>query len=222
MDPADEGVRYPPNRLRDGLHRLFFKLAAGLGPDAQGWLLQRFFELKYRTPDPWSYAATPYQRQKAGLALSLIPIRAYQRVLEVGCGEGVFSSQLLAAREVREFLGIDISDRALARAREQCTRYPQARFETRNILASEPTGPFDLIILCEILYYLGDSAPQLARMTARLLSPEGIVVLVHPWPEARELHAHFGFEPGLELHDQVVEAHTLRDYCVSVFTKKLT
>jgi trans-aconitate methyltransferase len=222
MEPTKEGVRYPPNRLRDGLHRLFFKLAATLGPNAQDWMLRRFFELKYRTPDPWSYAATPYQRQKAGLALSLIPLRAYPQALEVGCGEGVFSSQLLAAREVGEFLGIDISERALARARARCAAYPNARFETRNILASEPAGPFDLVILCEILYYLGDSVPQLARMTSRLLSPEGVAVLVHPWPEARELHAHFAAEPGLELHDQVVETHALRDYCVSVFTKKLT
>jgi len=217
--PEEEGVRYPPNRLRDGLHHAFFKLAACLGPTPQDWLLKRFFELKYRKADPWSYATTPYQIQKAGQALSLIPRRVYQRALEVGCGEGVFSRQLLAEREILEFVGIDISGRATNRARERCADYPQARFETRNILTAAPPGLFDLIILCEILYYLGQSVPRLARMTTRLLSPGGIVVLVHPWPEAKELHTPFVTNTALKLLHHVIGTHTLRPYCVSLLMR---
>ncbi len=216
MNSDDQGVRYPPNRLRDGLHRLLFGLAAALGPRWQDRLLRGFFEMKYRHENPWSYEATPYQKHKAGQTLALIEQREYQKVLEVGCGEGVFSELLLRQRQIRQFLGIDVSARAIERAQRRCRDFPAAQFQVSNILQAELGTGFDLIILCEILYYLGDAVKPLAERVPPLLAPGGRVVLVHPWPEAEQLHAHFIAQPRLALAEQVVDSHPLRPFCIAV------
>ena len=216
MDPIDQGIRYPPNRVRDALHRVLFGLVAAPGPSFQDWVLRHFFERLYRRPNPWSYEGSPYQRHKCGQALALIPQSAYGCVLEVGCGEGAFSERLLAERDVREFIGVDISTRAIARAKSRCYRYENARFDADNIFSARLPAAFDLIVVCEVLYYLGGSAPDLAALLTPKLSPRGSLLLVHLWPEAELLHRAFLASGDLSVLDELVDEHSVRPFCVSL------
>lgn len=213
---AERGVRYIPNRLRDRIHRILFGTVAALGPQLQSCFLQVFFEMKYRRPNPWCYEATPYQQQKSGSVLTLLPKSCYWRALEIGCGEGGFSRKLLTERRAIELFGIDISERAIVRARARCADWPGAHFEAGDILRMPIKGSFDLVIVCELLYYLGDAAATLGKLTARLLAPGGCVVLVHPWPDARALHAGFAHAAGLlDLHEHI-ESNSERPFCVTL------
>ncbi|MGH8646995.1 MAG: class I SAM-dependent methyltransferase [Gammaproteobacteria bacterium] len=215
------GVRYPPQQIRDGLHRLVFYLAAALGPRFQHAFLRSFFALKYKHVDPWSFDATPYQAKHFANTLALIPKRSYRRALEIGCGEGTFSLRLLQEREILEFIGLDISPNAIQRATIRCTSFRQARFCIQNILKAQPRGPFDLIVIAETLYYLGDTVSFLAETVARLLYRKGTLVLVDPWPDAEALHAHFVQHAMLTRLQEAVHEDSLRPFCVSTLQRTL-
>ncbi len=211
--PEQPGVRYPPARLRDGIHRAVFRAAASLGPRLQALWLRAFFELKYRRPDPWSYEATLYQRLKSGCVLAMLPEPCYRRVLEIGCGEGGFARRLLSERRAIDILGVDISERAIARARARC---PGATFCAGDIFQTPLSDTFDLVLVCELLYYLGDKVEALAALAAQRLAPRGRVVLVHPWPEARDLHARFAMASGLHRLGEHLEDHPERPFCATL------
>lgn len=215
---GQQGVRYPPHRLRDGIHRALFGAAAALGPHLQTLVLRAFFELKYRRSNPWFYEATPYQQLKSGCVLGQLPEPCYRRVLEIGCGEGVFSRQLLTERRAIELLGVDISERAVVRARARCADCPGARFHAGDIFYAPLSGNFNLVVVCEVLYYLGGSVAALGKLAVQALTAEGCVVLVHPWPQARELHALFAQGSGLRRLCEHIEEHPERPFCVTLLT----
>lgn len=213
------GVRYPPRQIRDRIHRLVFYLAGILGPRFQHSFLRSFFALKYKHVDPWSFDATPYQAKHFANTLALIPEHSYRRVLEIGCGEGTFSFRLLQEREILEFIGLDISSHAIQRATARCAYFRQAHFCVGNILRVQPSGSFDLIVIAETLYYLGDTISSLAEAIVRMLYPKGILVLVDPWPEAEALHAPFVRHATLAPLQETIEKYCLRPFCVSTLQR---
>lgn len=77
------------------------------------------------------------------------------RVLEIGCGSG----HLLAALQPRLGVGIDVSARAVAAAR---LRYPGSELRflegdgTDPALLRESGGPFDAVVLCNVVTHLSD------------------------------------------------------------------
>jgi 2-polyprenyl-3-methyl-5-hydroxy-6-metoxy-1,4-benzoquinol methylase len=93
-------------------------------------------------------------------------------VLDVGCGEGILQ-QKLALSGYRRYLGIDLSETALAKA----TPRVDARTEFRlgNIEAFTPEGKFDIIVFNEMLYYCADPAAAIRRL-AGCLEPGGVMI----------------------------------------------
>lgn len=121
-------------------------------------------ELAYRLGDPWNMDSGVEQARFA--ATNALVERAFGRVgslLEVGCGEG---HQTLALRELAdEVHGIDVSPTAIERARE---RVPGAHFAAADIDHQpwgDEAGRFDLVVACEVLYYIRDIPATLARMS---------------------------------------------------------
>jgi len=82
-------------------------------------------------------------------------------LLEVGSGEGYQSFYL---RQVCEHLtGMDVSGRAVKRARKRC---PDVDFIVGDIFSetAQRKAPFDLVVACEVLYYMKDVAAALQRL----------------------------------------------------------
>jgi 2-polyprenyl-3-methyl-5-hydroxy-6-metoxy-1,4-benzoquinol methylase len=100
------------------------------------------------------------------------------RVLEIGCGWGVFS-RWLAQQGASEVLGADFSSVAIRKATEQ-PALPNLSFEKQNIQAiRHPAESFDLVVSCETIEHVPD--PQLAiREMARVLRPGGTLLLTTP------------------------------------------
>ncbi len=68
----------------------------------------------------------------------------------------------------------------MARARERLSGHSHVRVEHRQIPADWPDGPFDLIVVSELAYYLGEA--DLVRLLASMqetLAPGGVLVGVH-------------------------------------------
>ena len=140
-----------------------------------------YFETLYaRDPDPWRFASSDYERAKYAATLAALPRPRYRRALEVGCSIGVLTRQLAARCDA--LLALDAAEAPLAAARARCAGLPQVAFRRMRVPRDWPeeAGPFDLILLSEVVYYL-DAADvvRLARRVGGALAPGGEVLLVH-------------------------------------------
>ena len=137
-----------------------------------------FAGLYAEDPDPWRFATSPYERDKYAATLAALPRAHYRSVLEVGCSIGVRTRQL--APQCGALLGVDVSETALAQARERCADLPHVQLQRMAVPGEWPDGAFDLILFSEVLYYLGlPGLHETARRTLGSLQPSGTVVLVN-------------------------------------------
>ncbi|HJQ83189.1 MAG TPA: class I SAM-dependent methyltransferase [Candidatus Binatia bacterium] len=88
------------------------------------------------------------------------------RVLELGCGTGLYTEQM--APWCGELVSVDISDALLERARER-VRQPTVRFVRQNLEAIDPDrigSGFQAVFGCSVLHHLDleQTLPQLKRL----------------------------------------------------------
>lgn len=106
----------------------------------------------------------------AGYAASVAP----RALLDVACGAGVLSGHLKTIQYQR-YLGLDVSDKAIAEAGERHGD-ERTRFVAADARRFECDETFDLIIFNECLYFLG-TPREVLRRYARLLAPGGRMIL---------------------------------------------
>lgn len=146
------------------------------------------FERLYRDdPDPWRFASSAYERTKYAATLEALPRARYASGLDVGCSIGVLTAAL--ADRCDALLGIEPVEAALAQARTRLAHRPAVGFARLFVPGDWPDGRFDLVVISELLDYLGEG--DLARLADRLrdtLEPGGDLVLVH-WVGKKKGHA---------------------------------
>lgn len=115
---------------------------------------------------------------------SLLPPLAGLRVLDLGCGFGDFARKARAAG-ARAVLGLDVSEKMLARARA-LTDDPAITYRHGSIERLDLDDRFDLVVSSLALHYVADYAAAVAQI-ARLLDPGGTFVfsVEHPICTAR-------------------------------------
>lgn len=172
-----------------------------------------YFDAKYRdNPDPWNFETSTYEADKYAATLAALPKRRYRSAFEIGCSVGVLTAQL--ARHCERLLAVDVSERALERARQRCHNLPQVQFARMTLPQDFPADSFDLIVMSEVGYYLSHNDLDRARQQiTRHLHPGGVLVLVHWTPFVDEypltgdtVHEAFLADPALlpvhsERHD---------------------
>jgi cyclopropane fatty-acyl-phospholipid synthase-like methyltransferase len=142
-------------------------------------LVPEYFDALYTAdPDPWKFAASPYEREKYALTLEAMPQPRYRSALEVGCSIGVLTRSL--ASRCDTLVAIDAAQVPLVEAKHRCADLPGVRFEHIFVPEQWPGGDFELILLSEVIYYL--SREDVGRLAARVsdsLIKGGSVILVH-------------------------------------------
>ncbi|TDR85297.1 class I SAM-dependent DNA methyltransferase [Enterovirga rhinocerotis] len=138
-----------------------------------------YFEARYAAdPDPWRFETSDYERAKYDATLAALPHPHFASALEVGCSIGVLTRQI--AERCDRLVALDVAEIALDRARERCHAQDHVVFIRGQVPGEWPDGPFDLILLSEVIYYLEASdVGRLARLVQTTLRPDGYVVLVH-------------------------------------------
>jgi SAM-dependent methyltransferase len=137
-----------------------------------------FFDAMYAAAeDPWSMRTRWYEERKYALTTAVLPRRRYADALEVGCSVGELTA-LLAPRCDR-LTAWDASAAAVERAAARVAGAAHVRVE-RAVVPASPLPAVDLLVLSEVLYYLGDDdlAAFLAQARAAV-RPGGTVVAVH-------------------------------------------
>ena len=138
-----------------------------------------FEELFAREGDPWDFETSAYERAKYDDTLAHLPAAPIGRALEVGCANGVLTERLALA--VRELVATDVSATALAAARERCAGRANIRFLEQRAPREMPPGPFDLVVLSEVVYYWdrADVARLADWVRSGGVEPGGHLLLVH-------------------------------------------
>jgi trans-aconitate methyltransferase len=138
-----------------------------------------YFDRLYAAdPDPWRFQTSAYERAKYAVTLAALPQRRFSSGLEIGCSIGVLTRQL--APYCTRLLGVDVSAAPLLQARRACAGQPHVSFRQAQIPHDWPPGRYDLVLLSEVLYFLGpDNIPLTARCLQQSLRPGGAVVLVN-------------------------------------------
>jgi SAM-dependent methyltransferase len=106
----------------------------------------------------------------------LAGIRAGERVLDLGCGEGAFTAEL--QRAGARAIGVEVAPTAVRRAREH---HPSLDFELVPFEGPLPfaDGSFDLVWASEVIEHVADTARWLSELR-RVLAPGGRVLLTTP------------------------------------------
>lgn len=146
-------------------------------PDAS--LDQAYFDQLYANdPDPWQFATSAYEAGKYAETLEVLPRERYGRALEVGCSIGELTFHL--AGRVDALDAIDLAEAALAKAAVRNAPHSHVRFARMMFPAAAPEGPFDLIMLSEVLYFLSERDLLLAiERVKTAITPGGDVLLVN-------------------------------------------
>ncbi|MFI5735276.1 PIG-L family deacetylase [Kribbella sp. NPDC051587] len=192
---------------------LFREPAIGSAP------IGRFADLYATQDDPWHTADSWYERRKRAVVLASLPAERYRRTLEPACGLGALTALLVQRSD--QVIAFDPVDAAVRQAAEAA---PSAELSVAALPATATDEPVDLMVLSEILYYLGDDDLQASLDNLlRLLEPGGHLLAVHwrPWaPEApRDAAAtHQVLRDRPEL-DQLVE-HVDEDFLLHVFVRR--
>jgi len=118
----------------------------------------------YALEDPWNLGSE-LENARFAWTNRIIQGRfgALDSILEIGCGEG--HQTLHLQRLCGKIHGIDVSARAIERAR---ARLPGARFAVADIHGQPwgvDRGRYDLVTACEVLYYVSDIGGTLDRMS---------------------------------------------------------
>jgi trans-aconitate 2-methyltransferase len=109
--------------------------------------------------------------------VALITKRPAARVVDLGCGTGVLTTELHRELQATETLGVDSSDAMLERARTFETA--GVRFTLGDIGDSQPDAPFDVVFSNAALQWVGDHPRLFARLSA-MLTPGGELAVQVP------------------------------------------
>lgn len=128
---------------------------------------KHFWDKEY-SEEKWAFA---YNTVGDCVYAHLERYTANATILDIGCGSGNTATEM--APIYQSYLGVDISEAALAKARtrsEECGRGDKNRFVCDDFLTYIPTGQYDVILFRESMYHvpLGKVGETLDRYSLHL------------------------------------------------------
>ena len=115
---------------------------------------REFFDGLWAKGDPWAIETAEVTRREHARLIELVEGQRYRRVLEIGCGAGAFTRRLAAISD--SVFALDISSAAIERA-HALDLGPTVEFRVANVMEfnPRPEGPWDLVVMNEMIYLLG-------------------------------------------------------------------
>ena len=136
-----------------------------------------FDQLYANGQDPYGVHARWYEARKRAVLLASLPRRRYRHAYEPGCGAAALTLELAARCD--RLLASDFSASAVAAARIRVQGLPHVTVAQQTLPDGWPQaqGPFDLIVLSELGYFMEAGAWQaVARASQASLADGGDLV----------------------------------------------
>lgn len=107
------------------------------------------------------------------------------RILEIGCGHGLFSAYAALDAPGREVVGVDIDTAKIAHAHAAARDVDSLDLRVAES-GAVPTGPWDAVVFVDVLYLLPASEQQrLLTEAVAQLAPHGMVLVKEMGVEPR-------------------------------------
>jgi len=116
--------------------------------------------------------------------IGALPDRPYGDLLDVACGTGFATMQMIARRGISSVIGIDASAGMLEQFRVKLAQYPDVRATLRVADVRDmgvPPASVDLVLCTMALHWFDDRRAAMIAM-AKTLRPGGILGLLGPGP----------------------------------------
>lgn len=173
-----------------------------------------FDDLFERNRDPWCFETSEYEAQKRLRTLAALNGRTHDRILEIGCANGVLTAEL--AKVCTQLVAVDVSQTALSLAKSRCVGFNNIEFVCAEIPDFWPRGLFDKIVFSEVLYFLDDAEIlTVSALAANSLSVHGSCVLVN-WTGANTLPVDgesavklFSMAPWILQYEEIAESYRI-------------
>jgi len=96
------------------------------------------------------------------------------------------------------------------------------QFAVQNVASDPIRGTFSVIVLSEVLYYLGFGARRRAICDRFVdaLATGGFIVATNPWPAAIGIERWLGLHPDLGLVDRRIYPEPGRAYALSIYGRR--
>lgn len=141
-----------------------------------------YFDRMYaEADDPWQLASRWYEQRKYAITMSVLPQRSYRHAFEPGCSIGTLTE--LLTQRCEHVTAVDVAPAALDSAAARLAAAgcrDRITLERRALDTPWPQGPFDLVVLSEVAYYL-DAAllAEVLRRECPRLAPGATVLAAH-------------------------------------------
>lgn len=110
------------------------------------------------------------------------------KILDLGCGHGIFCRLLAKKSQSRRLLGIDPSTHKIDIARKRAVGTKNIKFQ-KGVLDEIAKGKFDCVTIIDVLYLLPPSEKvTLLKKVKKLLKPKGCLVLAEVSSKPRFLY----------------------------------
>ncbi|MCB0948657.1 MAG: methyltransferase [Mycobacterium sp.] len=131
--------------------------------------------------DPWQLESRWYEQRKYAITTAMLPYPRYRHAFEPGCSVGVLTERLVARCD--HVTSTDVSVGALDathRRLEARSNRDRVTLLRGSLDQPWPAGPFDLVVLSEVCYYLQPARLRevLDREVPRL-APAATVLAAH-------------------------------------------
>lgn len=157
-------------------------------PNAESHDRSAYFDSMYRdNTDPYELRNRWYEQRKRAVLMAALPRQRYRCAFEPGCGAAELTVELAARCDW--LLASDFSQGAIAAAFERTRHLANVRVDRHGLPQDWPHshGPFDLIVLSEVGYFLdGDAILKVAKCVADSLAFDGTLVACDWRPDFKE------------------------------------
>ena len=105
-------------------------------------------------------------------------VPAAGRILELGCGHGLFSTYLALESGARTVLGTDVDGDKIHAAQRAADGVDNLTFEADETGTTFPPGPWDAVCIVDVLYLIDrEGERRLLTTAAEHLAPGGVLVV---------------------------------------------
>ncbi|MBS9722021.1 methyltransferase domain-containing protein [Tianweitania sp. BSSL-BM11] len=174
--------------------------------------------------DPWNYRTSRFEARKRQDLLRACGSGKVGRGLELACAIGETSRALMS--RCLTLVATDGAPTALAEAKRLTPQNMRIDYRAGILPRDLPRGPFDLIVVSEIAYYLpARQLDGLARSLLKAVAPGGTIVVLHhviPFDDAAQLPAMAQARLCRALEARMIRVHGKRQrrYVAAAFRRK--
>ena len=161
------------------------------------------FEALYRgEPDPWRVGSSFYEQRKLALVLGALSRPRYEHAWDPASGTGHLAARLAA--RCRSVLATDGAAEAVKITQQACAGLDNVivgKLALPEVETAAASGPFDLVVVSEFLYYLTDRDRAAALAGFEDLTGSGAELVAVHWRR----HPHDAWLSGAAVQAEMSE-----------------